>query len=91
MTVNDVVLELCAGALRRRLSAANELPAEPLLAIVPMSVRGTLLARASCVHGSMSARDRLAPPVNAAIPNVPGSLAPSSSPARASRLGIQYQ
>ena len=136
VTVNDVVLGVCAGALRRRLSAANELPSEPLLAMVPVSVRGTeergtfgnrvsmmivplptndadpqrrlrrvheamrsakerhratpatllqdanhfvppaLLARASRVVGSMSARDRLAPPVNVVISNVPGSPAP---------------
>lgn len=39
VTVNDVVLALCAGALRRRLLADGDLPAEPLLAMVPVSVR----------------------------------------------------
>jgi diacylglycerol O-acyltransferase len=38
-TVNDVVLELCAGALRRYLEAHEELPPEPLVALVPISVR----------------------------------------------------
>ena len=136
VTVNDVVLAVCAGALRRRLLAANELPSDPLLAMVPVSVRGpeeqgtfgnrvsmmivplptndadprqrlhlvhaamrsakerhratpatllqdanhfvppALLARASRVIGSLSARDRLAPPVNVVISNVPGSPAP---------------
>jgi len=38
-TVNDVVMALCAGALRRFLLARDELPKEPLVALVPMSVR----------------------------------------------------
>ncbi|MGO9558847.1 MAG: WS/DGAT/MGAT family O-acyltransferase [Acidimicrobiales bacterium] len=38
-TVNDVVLAVCAGALRRYLIEGNELPEEPLVAMVPMSVR----------------------------------------------------
>jgi diacylglycerol O-acyltransferase len=39
-TVNDVVLTLCGGALRRYLSARGELPASSLVASVPVSVRG---------------------------------------------------
>jgi len=38
-TVNDVVLAVCAGALRRYLLDQAELPDEPLVAMVPMSVR----------------------------------------------------
>ncbi len=39
VTVNDVVLELCSGTLRRYLELHDALPAEPLLAVCPVSVR----------------------------------------------------
>lgn len=38
-TVNDVVLAICAGALRRYLEAKGALPAEPLVTMVPVSTR----------------------------------------------------
>jgi WS/DGAT/MGAT family acyltransferase len=38
-TVNDVVMAMCAGAIRRWLIAHDDLPPEPLLAMVPVSVR----------------------------------------------------
>ncbi|MFG3521333.1 wax ester/triacylglycerol synthase family O-acyltransferase [Nocardia nova] len=41
VTVNDVVLAMCAGALRRYLLAEQALPDEPLIAMVPVSLRGT--------------------------------------------------
>ena len=38
-TINDVVLTVCAGALRRYLLEKDDLPAKPLVAMVPISVR----------------------------------------------------
>jgi diacylglycerol O-acyltransferase len=38
-TVNDVIVSICAGAVRRWLIAHNELPVEPLVAQIPVSVR----------------------------------------------------
>jgi diacylglycerol O-acyltransferase len=39
ITVNDVIVGLCAGALRTWLSARDELPDVPLVAMIPTSVR----------------------------------------------------
>ena len=39
VTVNDVVMAACAGGLRRWLQVHGELPGQPLLAMVPISVR----------------------------------------------------
>jgi len=41
LTVNDVVMALCAGALRRWLTLHEALPVAPLVAAVPVSVRNT--------------------------------------------------
>ncbi|WP_156687333.1 WS/DGAT/MGAT family O-acyltransferase [Mycobacterium sp. Marseille-P9652] len=38
-TVNDVVLAMCAGALRAYLTEQNALPEKPLVAMVPVSLR----------------------------------------------------
>lgn len=39
-TVNDVVLAVCTGALRQYLMDGDELPDDPLVATVPVSVQG---------------------------------------------------
>lgn len=39
--VNDVVLAICSGALRRYLAAHGGVPRKPLVAAVPVSLRGT--------------------------------------------------
>jgi WS/DGAT/MGAT family acyltransferase len=39
VTVNDVVLAVCAGGLRSYLSERGELPVKPLVAMAPISVR----------------------------------------------------
>ncbi len=38
-TINDVVLAMCGGALRRYLTARGELPDQPLTALTPVSLR----------------------------------------------------
>ncbi|MFC9790833.1 wax ester/triacylglycerol synthase family O-acyltransferase [Rhodococcus sp. NPDC127528] len=39
-TVNDVVLAMCSGALRTFMAALGALPDDPLIAMVPVSLRG---------------------------------------------------
>ncbi len=40
VTINDVVLAICAGGLRKYLIDRSELPVKPLVAMAPISVRG---------------------------------------------------
>ena len=40
-TVNDVILAICAGAIRRYLQEKERLPMQPLVANVPISIRST--------------------------------------------------
>src|SRR5580658_4286590 len=44
-TLNDVILAVCTGALRRYLSDRHELPDDPLVATVPVSVRPSMRHR----------------------------------------------
>ncbi len=39
-TVNDVLLAMCSGALRQYMTSLDALPAEPLIAMVPVSLHG---------------------------------------------------
>jgi diacylglycerol O-acyltransferase / wax synthase len=39
VSVNDVVMAMCAGALRRWLAEHDALPGQPLIAMIPVSVR----------------------------------------------------
>jgi len=41
-TVNDVVLSICAGALRKHLRATKELPEKSLIAMAPISLRAEM-------------------------------------------------
>ncbi|WP_246266768.1 WS/DGAT/MGAT family O-acyltransferase [Nonomuraea typhae] len=54
LSVNDVVMAVCAGALRAWLVERDALPEEPLIAAVPVAVRGTNSTGDS--GGSSSAR-----------------------------------
>ena len=47
VTVNDVVLAICAGTLRAYLQRHGELPAHPLVAVCPISVRDRVPAKPS--------------------------------------------
>lgn len=62
ITVNDVVIALCAGALRRRLTATGEAPAQPLVAYIPVSKR------------SPDAQDRFGNAISSIIAPVPVHL-----------------
>jgi diacylglycerol O-acyltransferase / wax synthase len=52
-TVHDVVMAICAGGVRRWLIARRELPTEPLLAAVPILVRGDSNDNGLADHVSM--------------------------------------
>ncbi|MAD97012.1 MAG: wax ester/triacylglycerol synthase family O-acyltransferase [Flavobacteriaceae bacterium] len=39
VTVNDIIVAICAGALRRYLKEKDKLPSQPLVANVPISIR----------------------------------------------------
>jgi WS/DGAT/MGAT family acyltransferase len=55
VTVNDAVLAMCSGALRGYLADLSALPAAPLIAMVPVSLRGTAAAEGGNSVGSILA------------------------------------
>lgn len=63
--VNDVVLALCSGALRRYLLDGDELPASPLIAQVPVSLR---------VEGDLEAGTKVGAMFASLATNVDGPL-----------------
>ena len=65
VTVNDVVVSICAGAVRRWLLQHDELPEEPLVAQIPVSVRavraGGHLWQPHPAHGRAAVHERARP------------------------------
>jgi len=57
VTVNDVVLALTAHALRRELDGRDALPADPMIAMVPVSLRAASDSAAQGNHVSMALTD----------------------------------
>lgn len=75
VTVNDVVLGMCAGALRSYLDKHGELPAD-LLTDVAEFAPPAIFARASRVMAPTAIANRIDPPFNLIISNVPGPQFP---------------
>ncbi len=54
-SINDVVLAMCGGALRRHLAAQGELPERPLMAMAPVSLRTEARGRVGNAVGALIA------------------------------------
>jgi diacylglycerol O-acyltransferase / wax synthase len=114
VTVNDVVLALCASALRRYLLDRNALPASSLVAMVPISVRqqtdhgeftnrvtGTTVPihtdiehpvdRLRAIHESMAAAKELQDAIPATILTDITEFVPPALAAQASRLASRVR
>jgi diacylglycerol O-acyltransferase len=83
-TVNDVVLAMCAGGLRRWLLEHGELPDQPLVAAVPISVR-TQKERGT--YGNKVSAMMTPLPTNESHPRLRMELVAESMKARAARVG----
>jgi WS/DGAT/MGAT family acyltransferase len=110
VTVNDVVMAMCASALRRYLHEREALPEEPLIAMVPVSVRtgdesdpyatrvtGVMcslhtdledpLERLMAIHGSMAAAKELQRAIPADVLTDFTQFTPPALAALAARVG----
>jgi len=114
VTINDVVMALCAGALRSYLIARDALPDRPLIAMVPVSVRtadesgvfsnrvaGVLsplhtdiadpVGRLMAIHESMAAAKELQRAIPATMLTDITAFAPPALAARAARLASRMR
>jgi WS/DGAT/MGAT family acyltransferase len=75
VTVNDVVLAVCAGALRRWLVDHAALPDDPLLAMCPISTRGGASGGLGSGSGDGASRDTYSNQVSAMVVSLATNVA----------------
>jgi diacylglycerol O-acyltransferase / wax synthase len=109
VTLNDVVLAVAATALRRHLSDTSDLPVDPLMALLPVSIHdgsesdaysnrvsailtslhtdlADPLARLAAIHESMTSAEGMTNAIPADLLTDLAQFAPPAVAARASRL-----